>query len=86
MVRLKDNEAMEKYIQAFNTNIPELNDYAYWEKLRNSTEWMKKTYPDSPFTEVADRYENALLLIACIRHEVIQERGEHIDKCRETIR
>lgn len=72
-------QAMERFIKAFDTALPELSDYKYWEKLCNGVEWIKKTYPDSDIGEVAEQYHKALFLIACIKHEIINERGKHFD-------
>jgi len=82
---LKDIEAMQRYIQAFDTNLPQLNDYDFWEKLFNGTEWMKSKFPDSPFADLAEEYERMLFKIACMRHEIIQEGGKNIDESRTKV-
>lgn len=79
---MKDIEAIQRFIKAFDSNLPDLTNDAFWEKLHTGTEWMVKKFPDSPFTEVAEEYERALFLIACIRDEIIKEGGRHIDKIR----
>lgn len=82
---MTDIQATQRYIQAFDAALPELSDDAFWCKLRTGTQWMISKFPDSPFAEVCEEYEQSLFKLALIKAEIMKEGGKHIDRCRKEI-
>lgn len=82
---MTDKEAMMRYIKAFNVSVPDFSNEAFWDKITQGTQWMMDKFPESPFADVAERYKNAVFMIACIRHEILEKRGDNIDRCRKEI-
>jgi len=64
-----DQEAMKNYLKAFGNNMPGF-DTDYWEKIHRGTQWMLKTYPESDYTELCERYLRACLEIVSIEEMI----------------
>ena len=70
---MTDKQAMQRYIKAFGGNLPDFNT-DYWDKLNKGTQWMLKTFPNSDFSILCEKYLRACLEIATIE-ELIHKEG-----------
>lgn len=66
---MTDKQAMERYTKAFGGLFPAFST-DYWDKLHQGTQWMIKTFPQSEYTELCERYLRACLEIVSIEEIV----------------
>lgn len=77
---MTDIEATTRYIKAFGNMLPDFST-DYYERLHTGTEWMRSKFPQSPYTELIEEYQKAILMIVSIEHEILVKGGKDFEQC-----